>query len=98
MSRTTLPIATPAETRRYLRGLVGRHRLRFSLVVALTIGAALAGMSTPYIVGLMTDAFASWARGGPDDPGSDLWWQLPLILAAVLAQAGLTWASSVIRW
>ncbi|MBO3735074.1 ABC transporter ATP-binding protein [Glycomyces sp. NEAU-S30] len=93
MSRTTLPIATPAETRRYLRELIGRHRVRFGLIVALTIGAALAGMSTPYIVGLMTDAFASWARGGADDPGSDLWWQLPLILAAVLAQAGLTWAS-----
>ncbi|MDN3239648.1 ABC transporter ATP-binding protein [Glycomyces tritici] len=93
MSRATLPIAAPAETRRYLRALVGRHRVRFGLVVILIVGAALAGMSTPYVVGLMTDAFAAWARGGAVDPGPDLRWQIPLILAAVLAQATLTWAS-----
>jgi ABC-type multidrug transport system fused ATPase/permease subunit len=93
MSTTALPIAAPAETRAYVRALIGRYRLRFGLIVALTILAALAGMSTPYIVGLMTDAFASWARGSGSDPGADLWWQIPLILAAVLAQAGLTWAS-----
>ncbi len=93
MSAATLPIASAAETRAYLRALVGRHRVRFSLIVALTISAALAGMSTPYIVGQMTDAFASWARGDDVDPGGDLRWQIPLILAAVLAQAGLTWAS-----
>lgn len=93
MSGTTLPIATAGETRAYVRALVGRHRVRFGLVVGLTIAAALAGMSTPYIVGLMTDAFAEWARGRGTDPGSDLVWQIPLILAAVLAQAGLTYCS-----
>jgi len=90
---SALPIATAAETRAYLRALVGRHRLRFGLIVGLTTAAALAGMSTPYIVGLMTDAFATWARDGKGDPGADLWWQIPLILVAVLAQAALTWSS-----
>jgi ATP-binding cassette subfamily C protein len=89
----TLPKATPAETRAYLRALVGRHRARFSLIVALTIAAALAGMATPYLVGRMTDAFAAWARGAGGDPGADLAWQVPVILASVLAQAGLTWLS-----
>ncbi|WP_335986996.1 ABC transporter ATP-binding protein [Glycomyces sp. MUSA5-2] len=90
---SALPIASPAETRAYLRLLIGRHRARFVLIVALVIAAALAGMSTPYIVGGMTDAFAAWARGGDGNPGADLVWQIPLILVSLLAQAVLTWAS-----
>ncbi|MCH7232287.1 ABC transporter ATP-binding protein/permease [Glycomyces sp. L485] len=87
-----LPVAAPKQTRAYLRELVGRHRWRFALIVALTIMAALAAMGAPYVVGIMTEGFASWAAGGPD-PGSDLPWQLGLILASVLVQAGLAWAA-----
>ncbi|THV42185.1 ABC transporter ATP-binding protein [Glycomyces buryatensis] len=90
---TELPIATGAQTWGYVRSLVGRHRVRFSITVALTVTAALAAMTTPYIVGLMTDAFAAWARGEDVDPGADLGWQIGLILTAVLAQAGLVWGA-----
>jgi ABC-type multidrug transport system fused ATPase/permease subunit len=88
MNSAGLPIASTRRTFAYFAALVGRHRRRFALVVALTVAAALTAMVTPYLVGRLTEDFADWVRG-QGDPGANLELSIAVIVAAVLAQAGL---------
>lgn len=93
MNLRQLPIATQADTRRYLVTILGRHRFQFSITLLLSVAAALTAMITPFMVGFMTDAFATWAQGDGGDPGADLNAQVGIILASVLLQASLAWGA-----
>ncbi|MZE53891.1 ATP-binding cassette domain-containing protein [Streptomyces sp. SID5770] len=59
---TTLPVATAATVRGYVRELFGRHRRAFALLVGVNAVAVIASMAGPYLLGSMVDDLAAGAR------------------------------------
>src|SRR5262245_61871353 len=55
MSREILPVATPAQVRRYARGLLLRHPRALSGAIALQALAAVAGLATPALIGVLVE-------------------------------------------
>ncbi|WP_432112956.1 ABC transporter ATP-binding protein [Streptomyces sp. S1] len=59
---TTLPVATAATVRGYVRELFGRHRRAFALLVGVNAVAVIASMAGPYLLGSVVDDLAAGAR------------------------------------
>ncbi|AJE87038.1 MULTISPECIES: ABC transporter ATP-binding protein [Streptomyces] len=54
----TLPVGEPATVRRYVRGLVHRHRRAFLLLIGTNALAVLASMVGPYLLGSVVQALS----------------------------------------
>lgn len=87
-------IATPAQTRTYVRQAIRRHRRRFTAAVVLTVGTALAAMAVPYLLGQMTQTLADHLSGTGGDPTREVVWRLLVVAAAIAAQAFLALAAA----
>ncbi|MFF6870166.1 ABC transporter transmembrane domain-containing protein [Streptomyces sp. NPDC012450] len=59
---TTLPVATAATVRGYVRELFGRQRRAFALLVGVNAVAVIASMAGPYLLGSVVDDLAAGAR------------------------------------
>ncbi|MCB5178423.1 ABC transporter ATP-binding protein [Streptomyces antimicrobicus] len=58
----TLPVGSPATVRRYVGGLLRRHRRAFVVLVAVNAVAVIASMVGPYLLGRVVDDLAAGAR------------------------------------
>ncbi|MEV5241726.1 ABC transporter ATP-binding protein [Streptomyces cinnamoneus] len=61
-SATTLPVGGPATVRGYVRGLLGRHRAAFVLLVTVNAIAVVASMVGPYLLGGLVEDLSSGAE------------------------------------
>ncbi|MFH9246299.1 ABC transporter ATP-binding protein [Streptomyces lydicus] len=59
---TTLPVGSPATVRRYVAGLIRRHRGEFAVLIAVNAAAVLASMAGPYLLGGVVEKLASGSR------------------------------------
>ncbi|MFE0737013.1 ABC transporter ATP-binding protein [Streptomyces sp. NPDC058855] len=59
---TTLPVATAATVRAYVRELLRRHRRAFALLIGVNAIAVIASMVGPYLLGSVVDRLAAGAR------------------------------------
>ncbi|WP_309051988.1 ABC transporter ATP-binding protein, partial [Streptomyces sp.] len=59
---TTLPVATSATVRAYVRELLRRHRRAFALLIGVNAVAVIASMVGPYLLGSVVDRLAAGAR------------------------------------
>ncbi|GAA3926620.1 ABC transporter ATP-binding protein [Streptomyces gulbargensis] len=59
---TTLPVATAATVRAYVRELLRRHRRAFALLIGVNAIAVIASMVGPYLLGSVVDRLATGAR------------------------------------
>ncbi|MER7621060.1 ABC transporter ATP-binding protein [Streptomyces sp. NPDC126503] len=59
---TTLPVATTATVRAYVRELLRRHRRAFALLIGVNAVAVIASMVGPYLLGSVVDRLAAGAR------------------------------------
>jgi len=64
---TTLPIADTPEVRRYTRALARKHPRTLGLALALHIGAALAGLAAPALLGGLVEAVEDGTTTGHVD-------------------------------
>jgi ABC-type multidrug transport system fused ATPase/permease subunit len=64
---TTLPIADTPEVRRYARALARKHPRTLGLALALHIGAALAGLAAPALLGGLVEAVEDGTTTGHVD-------------------------------
>ncbi|MDT3397129.1 ABC transporter ATP-binding protein [Streptomyces sp. B1866] len=82
-SVTTLPVATPATVRGYVRELLRRHWPAFAVLIAVNAGAVVASMAGPGLLGELVDRLAR----GEDD--LHIGRTVALFAVALAAQAGL---------
>ncbi|MEU9162207.1 ABC transporter ATP-binding protein [Streptomyces sp. NPDC048424] len=61
-SAATLPVGNSATVRGYVRGLFGRHRRAFVVLVTVNAVAVIASMVGPYLLGRVVDDLAQGAR------------------------------------
>ncbi|MBT2384515.1 ABC transporter ATP-binding protein [Streptomyces sp. ISL-11] len=61
-SATTLPVATSATVRRYVRAMLRRHRKAFVLLVTVNAVAVAASMVGPYLLGGLVEDLSSGTR------------------------------------
>ncbi|MFF8369681.1 ABC transporter ATP-binding protein [Streptomyces lydicus] len=59
---TTLPVGSPATVRRYVAGLIRRHRGEFAVLIAVNAAAVLASMAGPYLLGGVVEKLAAGSR------------------------------------
>ncbi|MFI0788663.1 ABC transporter ATP-binding protein [Streptomyces lydicus] len=59
---TTLPVGSPATVRRYVAGLIRRHRGEFAVLIAVNAAAVLASMAGPYLLGGVVEKLATGSR------------------------------------
>ncbi|MFG2396979.1 ABC transporter ATP-binding protein [Streptomyces lydicus] len=59
---TTLPVGSPATVRRYVAGLIRRHRGEFAVLIAVNATAVLASMAGPYLLGGVVEKLATGSR------------------------------------
>ncbi|MFD8324333.1 ABC transporter ATP-binding protein [Streptomyces lydicus] len=59
---TTLPVGSPATVRRYVAGLIRRHRGEFAILIAVNAAAVLASMAGPYLLGGVVEKLATGSR------------------------------------
>ncbi|QWF80855.1 ABC transporter ATP-binding protein [Amycolatopsis sp. CA-230715] len=62
-----LPLATPAEARRWARGMLRANRRAFLLVIGLFVAASVAGLAGPQILGALVDGVTSGITTGRID-------------------------------
>lgn len=87
MIRNTLPLASPAATRTWLRGTLRRHRKPFLVAAGLFTVATVAGIAGPQILGTLVDHVAAGGGTGEIDV-------LALVfVAALVVQAALSKAA-----
>jgi ABC-type multidrug transport system fused ATPase/permease subunit len=78
-----LPVATPGQVRRRARAIARRHRGALAGMVALHAAAALAGLASPVLLGVLVDSVRGGTTAGQVD-------RVALgVLAAVVAQVVL---------
>ncbi|MEU5211209.1 ABC transporter ATP-binding protein [Streptomyces sp. NPDC020742] len=61
-TRTTLPVGSPATVRRYVAGLIRRHRTAFTVLITVNAAAVIASMVGPYLLGGVVEDLAAGAR------------------------------------
>ncbi|MFE7110361.1 ABC transporter ATP-binding protein [Streptomyces sp. NPDC057575] len=61
-SATTLPVGTPTTVRSYVRGLLRRHRGRFTVLVAFNAIAVIASIVGPYLLGGLVEDLSEGVR------------------------------------
>ncbi|MER0242041.1 ABC transporter ATP-binding protein [Streptomyces sp. HSW2009] len=75
---TTLPVGSAPTVRSYVRELLSRHRRAFGTLIAVNIGAVLASMVGPYLLGGLVEDLSAGREHAP-------MWRIVTLFALALA-------------